>query len=339
MTTSEGYEYGYSNCKTFCLRIRRCDRRRIVRSYFDHIAAVSDEIDCRRKGLKLYLNNGEEVNGWRSVPFTHPITMDTIVMDVDLKNRLKTDLETFAKSRSFYNRQGRVWKRSYLLYGPSGTGKSSFIAAMANLLSFDLYDVDVTKLKNSSELKTLLLNTTNRSIIVIEDFDRYLLNQSNESLTGLLNFMDGVLTGCYGDERIMVYTISTEKEKIDPSILRPGRVDVHVNFPLSDFESFKMLANSYLGLSDHKLFGQVEDVFMAGARLSAAEISELMIVNKNSPKRAIKSVIGALQMDTRISKKVAAEEEVAAVERSGELKKLLLKVKSGARGRWMSSQF
>jgi hypothetical protein len=38
-------------------------------------------------------------------------------------------------------------------------------------------------------------------------------------------------------------------------------VDVHINFPLCDFLAFKILAKSYLGLKDHKLFSQVDDIF------------------------------------------------------------------------------
>jgi hypothetical protein len=68
-------------------------------------------------------------------------------------------------------------------------------------------------------------------------------------------------------------------------------VDDHIHFPLCDFLAFKMLANSYLGLKDHKLFSQVEDIFQSGASLSLTEISELMIANRNSPSRTIKSVI------------------------------------------------
>ncbi|KAF2299442.1 hypothetical protein GH714_031960 [Hevea brasiliensis] len=111
---------------------------------------------------------------WRWVPFTHPATMDTVVMDGDLKNKVKADLESFLKSKQYYHRLGRVWKRSYLLLGDSGTGKSSFIAAMAKFLNFDVYDIDITKVSDDSDLKMLLLQTTSRSIIVIEDLDRAL---------------------------------------------------------------------------------------------------------------------------------------------------------------------
>jgi chaperone BCS1 len=66
---------------------------------------------------------------------------------------------------------GKAWKRGYLLYGPPGTGKSSLIAAMANYLKFDIYDLELTNLRSNSELRRLLVSAANRSILVIEDID------------------------------------------------------------------------------------------------------------------------------------------------------------------------
>ena len=59
----------------------------------------------------------------------------------------------------------------YLLYGPPGTGKSSLIAAMANRLTFDIYDLDLTNIHSNSQLKSLLLSMSGKSILVIEDID------------------------------------------------------------------------------------------------------------------------------------------------------------------------
>ncbi|XP_057981379.1 AAA-ATPase At2g46620 [Malania oleifera] len=297
------------DCRSFVLKIRRRDKHRILRPYLQHIHAVSDEIGQGRKELKLYVNtqdHGRHRNGrWMSVPFTHPATLDTIAMDSDLKNRVKSDLESFLKSKQYYHRLGRVWKRSFLLYGPPGTGKSSFIAAMAKFLRYDIYDIDLSKLSRDSDLKTLLLQTTKRCVIVVEDLDRFAVEKSQAVwLSGLLNFMDGIFSTCCGEEKVMVFTMS-EKEQIDFSMLRPGRIDAHIHFPLCDFKAFRTLANSYLGLKDHKLFPQVEEIFESGGSLSPAEIGELMIMNRSSPSRALKSVISALQIDgdkRRVSK-------------------------------------
>ncbi|KAF6153697.1 hypothetical protein GIB67_000930 [Kingdonia uniflora] len=305
--------------RTFVLKVRRKDKRRILRPYLQHVHSVSDEIESRRRDVKLYTNTGvsDVKNIWSSVQFTHPSTLDTVAMDAELKNKVKSDLESFLKSKQYYHRLGRVWKRSYLLYGPSGTGKSSFVAAMAKFLSYDVYDVDLSKVTSDSDLKLLLLQTRTRSVIVIEDLDRFLAQKitaavggggggggGGVSLTGVLNFMDGV-SSCCGEERVMIFTM-TNKDHVDPEILRPGRVDVQLYFPLCDFTAFKTLANSYLGLKDHKLFPQVEEIFQTGATLSHAEIGEIMIVNRSSPSRALKTVITALQTngDTRGSGKV-----------------------------------
>jgi hypothetical protein len=129
---------------------------------------------------------------------------------------------------------------------------------MFNFLSFNVFDIDLSNAMNYSNLNFVLLQTTSKSIIVMEDLDQFLMEKS------------------------MVVSLF---------------VDVHIHFPLCDFLAFKTLANSYLGLKDHKFFSQVEDIFQSGASLSPAEIKELMIANRNSPSQAIKSVITALQMD------------------------------------------
>lgn len=311
--------------RSFVLKIKRKDKRRILRPYLQHIHAVSDDIQQRTNEIKLFINTSasgcgscsSQVRRWTSTPFSHPSTFDTLVMDADLKNKIKSDLDTFLKSEHYYHRLGRVWKRSYLLYGPSGTGKSSFIAAMANYLSFDVYDVDLSRAADDSDLKMLLLQTTRKSIIVIEDLDRFFFANDQEessmsgrrttiagsglSLPGLLNFMDGIVNSSCADERIMVFTLTSAnnianvKEQLDSSLLRPGRIDVHLHFPACDFSSFKSLANNYLGLRDHKLFPQVQEMFDGGATMSPAEIGELMLLHRSSPSRALKSVITALQ--------------------------------------------
>ncbi|XP_060212156.1 AAA-ATPase At2g46620-like [Lycium barbarum] len=307
--------------KSFVLKIRRNDKRRILRPYLQHIHAKFDEIEQRRKEVRLFVNLNDETDGnrkWIAVPFTHPATFDTVVMEHDLKNKVKADLETFLKSKQHYNRIGRIWKRNYLLYGPSGTGKSTLIAAIANFLNYDVYNVDLSKISDDSDLKLLLLQSTNKSLIVIEDLDSYLCNKSTTlSLSAILNFMDGIFS-CCGDERIMIFTMNN-KDQIDPTVLRPGRIDHQIYFPLCDFNAFKSLASSHLGLKDHKLFPQVEENFQTGSVLSPAEISEIMISNRSSPSRALRLVISSHQSNSKLVPSIKTSDKIETIQSNNEV--------------------
>lgn len=277
------------------LRVRRQDRVRVLRPYLLHLESEADKLVLNRRELHLFTNTGTSKDGtkWVSIPFTHPATLDTLAMDSNLKTRVRTDLEGFLEGRAYYHRLGRVWRRSYLLYGSPGTGKSSFVAAMARFLGFDIYDIDMSRC-GPEELRSLLMHTCPRSLILMEDLDRYLEETGSSGTASILSIMDGIFS-CCGEERVMVFTMSREKDGVDPAILRPGRLDVHIHFPMCDFDGFKALASSYLGVNEHKLFQHVEEGFQTGAQISHAEVSEIMIANRRSPTRAIKTVINALQ--------------------------------------------
>uniref|UniRef100_A0A0E0FCN5 ATPase AAA-type core domain-containing protein n=1 Tax=Oryza meridionalis TaxID=40149 RepID=A0A0E0FCN5_9ORYZ len=48
----------------------------------------------------------------------------------------------FRDGREYCASVGKAWKRGYLLCGPPGTDKSNMIAAMANFLEYDVYDLE-----------------------------------------------------------------------------------------------------------------------------------------------------------------------------------------------------
>ena len=108
-----------------------------------------------------------EYDDWSAIDLNHPSTFDTLSMDHKLKQSIIDDLNRFIKRNDYYKKIGKAWKRGYLLYGPPGTGKSSLIAAMANHLRFDIYDLELTAVTSNSDLRRLLVGMGNRSILVI----------------------------------------------------------------------------------------------------------------------------------------------------------------------------
>ncbi|KAF2572903.1 hypothetical protein F2Q70_00001031 [Brassica cretica] len=207
-------------------------------------------------------------------------------MDPSAKKKIIDDLERFLKRKEFYKRVGKAWKRGYLLYGPPGTGKSSLIAAMANYLKFDIFDLELSSVQNNGEFKRILLSTTNRSILVIEDIDcnaevrdREAENQERNmsrgtvTLSGILNFIDGLWSSA-GDERIIVFT-TNHKEQLDPALLRPGRMDMHIHMSYCTSLGFRTLVSNYLGLDglNHPLCEEIEKL-VDSTEVTPAELAE-----------------------------------------------------------------
>ncbi|MCI58731.1 mitochondrial chaperone BCS1, partial [Trifolium medium] len=80
-------------------------------------------------------------------------------MDPKKKEEIINDLVKFKKGKEYYAKVGKAWKRGYLLFGPPGTGKSTMISAIANFMNYDVYDLELTTIKDNNALKRLLIET------------------------------------------------------------------------------------------------------------------------------------------------------------------------------------
>jgi hypothetical protein len=70
----------------------------------------------------------------------------------------------------FYSRSGLPYRRGWLLYGPSGSGKSSLTQAIASEFSLDLYHLILNDMTDSDLFKAFEKLPT-RCVVVIEDID------------------------------------------------------------------------------------------------------------------------------------------------------------------------
>ncbi|XVE87413.1 hypothetical protein DITRI_Ditri18aG0115600 [Diplodiscus trichospermus] len=282
---------------------KRC-KDMVTRSYLPHILEKANKIQERNRVVKLYTASNDF---WTSRPviIQHPMTFETLAMNGDLKKILMDDLDRFMNSKEYYQQIGKVWKRGYLLYGPPGTGKSSLIAAMANHLNFDIYNLNLSAVSSDLALQNLLLSMGNHSILVIEDIDCSVKLQNRESgldqpvkykqnkvtLSGLLNFFDGILS-CCGEGKILVAT-TNYKDRIDPALLRAGRMDMHIHMTYCTFSAFEQLALKYLEISDHSLFHHIEKL-LPKVKVSPAEVAgELM--KTRDPKASLEGLIKHLE--------------------------------------------
>ncbi|XP_023769514.1 AAA-ATPase ASD, mitochondrial [Lactuca sativa] len=344
------------------LTCKREHRDIITKVYLQHVLDEGKAIEVKTRQRKLYTNNkSEKWSGyrrtmWSHIIFEHPSTFDTLAMDPKKKKEILDDLMMFSKSKEYYKKVGKSWKRGYLLYGPPGTGKSSMIAAMANLLEYDIYDLELTSVKDNTDLRKLLIDTSSKSIIVIEDIDCSLdltgqrkekkeeskeeekdpvkkaeeekdkKNKGSEvTLSGLLNFIDGLWSAC-GSERLIVFTTNF-LEKLDPALIRRGRMDKHIELSYCCFEIFKVLAKNYLDLESHDLFSTISRL-LEETKMTPADVAENLMPKsfEENAESCLNKLIQSLENakeEARLKAvedaRIKAEEEAAKkIEQNGE---------------------
>lgn len=158
-----------------------------------------------------------------------PIT--TIVTANNVAGKILEDARCFLDREEFYVRRGLPWRRGYLLYGPPGTGKTSLIRGIASELDLELAILSLTDRNlTDSGLITLLSNAPERAVLVLEDVDalyveRESVNHSTGiSFSGLLNAIDGPAS----QEGRMLFMTTNHRDRLDPALIRPGRVDMQV---------------------------------------------------------------------------------------------------------------
>ena len=94
-----------------------------------------------------------------------------------------------------------------------------------------------------------------------------------------MNVIDGLWSSCE-EERIIVFT-TNHKEKLDPALLRPGRMDVHVHLSYCTIDGFKVLASNYLNIKgDHQLYREIEGL-LKNVEVTPAEIAEELLKRDN----------------------------------------------------------
>ncbi|KAL8365912.1 hypothetical protein RB595_004610 [Gaeumannomyces hyphopodioides] len=157
----------------------------------------------------------------------------SVVFDKGLKESIVADVNDFLGRQQWYVDRGIPYRRTYLLHGPPGSGKSSFIHALAGELDYNLAIVNlVERGLTDDKLAAMLMTLPPRSILLLEDIDAAFGNRQEKSsdgysgatvtYSGLLNVLDGLAAG---EDRIAFLT-TNYIERLDPALIRPGRVDV-----------------------------------------------------------------------------------------------------------------
>lgn len=190
---------------------------------------------------------------------------------------LEKDIDNFINSEETYKAKGIPYRRGYLLEGPPGTGKTSFIryisvknALFINVIkSNDLINQDLNQL-----FRNMLPLNNNLRVMLIEDIDGIFhkrdaakkAQSSKLSFSDLINAMDGI----HPLQNVIFFITTNKIEDLDQALLRPGRIDKIVTVGYCSVEQQKAMIKRFYDQ-------ETEEFFLREKQISNAELQELLI--------------------------------------------------------------
>ena len=162
--------------------------------------------------------------------------LDSVILDDGVKERIVHDVREFLHSGKWYYDRGIPYRRGYLLYGRPGSGKSSFVQALAGELDYNIAILNLSERGLTDDrLNYLLTIIPRRTLVLLEDADAAFQGRTqadadgyrgaNVTFSGLLNAIDGVASA---EERVLFLT-TNHIERLDPALIRPGRIDMTIH--------------------------------------------------------------------------------------------------------------
>ncbi len=149
-------------------------------------------------------------------------TLDRLVLNPILRERLRRIVESFQGSRDRYHELKLPWRRGIFVFGASGCGKSACSRGVARALSWDHFVIPAHEILDSHLLERALGEAVSAParVIVLDDVDLIIKRMETEDFFTLLDHsMDRA------DGTFWVATSRHPEDTPKTQLIRPGRLE------------------------------------------------------------------------------------------------------------------
>lgn len=215
-----------------------------------------------------------------------------LIISDKVKFRLDVALNNFKDNQAWFEKRGLPRKLVIVLYGPPGTGKTSLTRYIADYLRKDICVMTTKSMTNEGFPALVRQSSNSNGVVSIQDFDVYSafhkrdedvlsegdfnkdkeskkerekknsVNFSSLSLSTILNTLQGdiPLSNC------VVVMTTNHIEKIDPAVIRSGRVDLMLEVGCLEIAEVQKFYETYYETSE-KLPAFFNDIQIKAAEL------------------------------------------------------------------------
>jgi hypothetical protein len=184
----------------------------------------------------IYYSCNNPFNNWSSFEIKEVPTFNDLIYPNNLVQECLFTIDNYLKSKQRCKQFHIKWKCNILIEGELGTGKLSFIQAMANHYSRRLYDYTISSKTTSQVFQENIESVKNGSILAIRGFE--LIEQNIDLVNYFIHFLESFETH---NRDIIIFLVCYSSKSIFNSILRFGKIDYIIKLESSKKSEMKQL--------------------------------------------------------------------------------------------------
>lgn len=217
------------------------------------------EFGQRRLNERGAIRIANQWGDWIDLEGSLPRPIGSVILPAGIADDLLERVKVFLTSPQWYAERGIPWRLGIGIFGPPGTGKSSLVRAVCSEAGLTLHIPDITG-KNASDagLMQSLARLGPRAAVIFDDLDAARLPSREEASGGItLAGLLGAFCGPGAAEGRVLFVCSNNPEKLDPALLRGGRIDIRID----------------LGPATHDQARRLYEVWYPGDQVGAARFA------------------------------------------------------------------